>query len=99
MQPVTTIFHSLSLHDALPIFLIFAKNTLSRCYHSVRTRPHSIRSFIMRALAAPTIPFRVEPAPHGDDLLILQLSRSEEHTSELQSPMILVCRLLHEITI
>src|SRR5437762_11304891 len=30
------------------------------------------------------------------DLLELELQRSEEHTSELQSPMYLVCRILLE---
>src|ERR1017187_3929551 len=35
----------------------------------------------------------LHPAVHpGDDLVVVQL-RSEEHTSELQSPMYLVCRL------
>src|SRR4051794_41294092 len=34
-------------------------------------------------------------APHGK-LLLLPAGRSEEHTSELQSPVHLVCRLLLE---
>src|SRR5438876_6476640 len=32
----------------------------------------------------------------GDDATLLFLARSEEHTSELQSPVHLVCRLLLE---
>src|SRR5437763_10099973 len=34
--------------------------------------------------------------PHVPSLLRLSCPRSEEHTSELQSPMYLVCRLLLE---
>src|SRR5258708_11910628 len=34
--------------------------------------------------------------PFEDDLILVNLSRSEEHTSELQSPDHLVCRLLLE---
>src|SRR5437762_8498100 len=37
-----------------------------------------------------------EPTNHLDLARICQLERSEEHTSELQSPMYLVCRLLLE---
>src|SRR5437879_11492875 len=43
---------------------------------------------LSRSLAAPKSG-RFHPAPQG-------LGRSEEHTSELQSPMYLVCRLLLE---
>src|SRR5256885_5331513 len=34
--------------------------------------------------------------PYVDPLSLLQVTRSEEHTSELQSPCNLVCRLLLE---
>src|SRR5258708_22451734 len=38
-----------------------------------------------------------EPAPLAPDaVLVVELQRSEEHTSELQSPDHLVCRLLLE---
>src|SRR5205807_7400608 len=37
-----------------------------------------------------------ESDPHSSDLSQLSLARSEEHTSELQSPCNLVCRLLLE---
>src|SRR5437879_7266752 len=33
---------------------------------------------------------------HGGDARFVRVERSEEHTSELQSPMYLVCRLLLE---
>src|SRR5438876_7567357 len=35
-------------------------------------------------------------AASGDDIVALKSDRSEEHTSELQSPVHLVCRLLLE---
>src|SRR5437879_8737647 len=39
-----------------------------------------------------------EPAAAGENLSVIptRIPRSEEHTSELQSPMYLVCRLLLE---
>src|SRR5437763_16357110 len=40
-------------------------------------------------------PRRVLRCLHGDAVRVAQI-RSEEHTSELQSPMYLVCRLLLE---
>src|SRR5437764_15448693 len=43
-------------------------------------------------LAAPQRP----PGMLQGELLPVQVARSEEHTSELQSPMYLVCRLLLE---
>src|SRR5690348_17760940 len=61
----TTEIYTLSLHDALPIFL------LRRAAHP-RPRRQGL-----------------EPHPGGRE-------RSEEHTSELQSPVHLVCRLLLE---
>src|SRR5437879_7290155 len=58
----TTEIYTLSLHDALPIFL----------------------TPLIRSI------------PLGWPHKALNLLRSEEHTSELQSPMYLVCRLLLE---
>src|SRR5437763_13306023 len=43
-----------------------------------------------------SLPCEVEAAPAGAKLTLLSRRRSEEHTSELQSPMYLVCRLLLE---
>src|SRR5207248_10718598 len=84
---------TLSLHDALPI----------SCRD--RARPSRPRRTSWRARIAPVSSSRRPPLrraappleqvfPLGADLL-LQL-RSEEHTSELQSPYDLVCRLLLE---
>src|SRR5437763_10163173 len=63
--PATTEIYTLSLHDALPIYLEGAR----------RGYP------------------RPQPGASGGSSRPL---RSEEHTSELQSPMYLVCRLLLE---
>src|SRR5437764_4715745 len=62
--PAPTQIYTLSLHDALPIFL-----------RQIMLTPHN-------------------PLPTA--LTIGDAQRSEEHTSELQSPMYLVCRLLLE---
>src|SRR2546426_7136655 len=40
--------------------------------------------------------FRLRLRPELDERLVVQFQRSEEHTSELQSPCNLVCRLLLE---
>src|SRR5437879_7353043 len=49
----------------------------------------------------PDFPERIEGVPHHEPALVIEPrqqrgDRSEEHTSELQSPMYLVCRLLLE---
>src|SRR5699024_12366906 len=74
-----------SLHDALPIFCQCPK---SRRYR-IRRKCHCIRVFKIRC--------RVDH-PFDDILLPLRedFSRSEEHTSELQSRFDIVCRLLLE---
>src|SRR2546426_5913209 len=73
----TTEIYTLSLHDALPIFLETCN--VPRINH--------LHGFLEPCfLACPKSPLRFLP---------LQ-SRSEEHTSELQSPCNLVCRLLLE---
>src|SRR5947208_14932126 len=65
----TTEIYTLSLHDALPIFLDV-------------NRSHE--------------PGRQQDGIAGGALFRHQPARSEEHTSELQSPDHLVCRLLLE---
>src|SRR5437762_5202123 len=92
----TSTFYTLSLHDALPI----------SASSPSRARPTS-RSLIGGPLQhAPQGALGVmEPradgaelaADHPGDVVVAHLfQRSEEHTSELQSPMYLVCRLLLE---
>src|SRR5688500_20097241 len=89
--------HTLSLHDALPIFRtqvragVLRRGTAGRAHRAeardgqrqrdlVRPR-HRLRPGLQRALSSRT----------GGAAL-----RSEEHTSELQSPCNIVCRLLLE---
>src|SRR5438876_5714846 len=47
------------------------------------------------SVAGLLVPVAVSPRTPGS-LLVIRSSRSEEHTSELQSPVHLVCRLLLE---
>src|SRR5690348_18068736 len=78
----TTEIYTLSLHDALPIC------QRTRVVHQPAHQPLHARDLA------------VERAGGGDDRFPARrrapLSRSEEHTSELQSPVHLVCRLLLE---
>src|SRR5437762_12205433 len=72
--------YPLSLHDALPISPTPVPSSASS---KPRTRTSPSRG--PRSIS----PVRRSPRPPTQ-------SRSEEHTSELQSPMYLVCRLLLE---
>src|SRR5437879_11454714 len=84
--PATTDFYTLSLHDALPIseererFLSLSDRT---DYDDVPAWGNTMKHLRLTALAAAAS-------------ASLASFRSEEHTSELQSPMYLVCRLLLE---
>src|SRR5699024_12292446 len=85
--------YSLSLHDALPILLAWSQawrsSWVQSCSPSGTPSWHSSSSFAAKlstAMALATLPARAPPIP----------SRSEEHTSELQSRFDLVCRLLRE---
>src|SRR5258708_22013281 len=77
----TTEIYTLSLHDALPI---------SRRATRSAARPARWRSEVRRRAGAANPPSR--RARSASWLVV----RSEEHTSELQSPDHLVCRLLLE---
>src|SRR2546422_7544461 len=77
----TTEIYTLSLHDALPISIIRISSAFDLIGPS---RFHSTRGSLDR-----------HDLPSGDPL-ILPIPRSEEHTSELQSRLHLVCRLLLE---
>src|SRR2546426_3231680 len=82
----TTEIYTLSLHDALPICACSSsasKNLPERTtrLRTVRYSGKTPRIWTSRSL----------PLPTGT-----RSSRSEEHTSELQSPCNLVCRLLLE---
>src|SRR5258708_40112917 len=78
----TTEIYTLSLHDALPICIFYlGKAKGLRCLHSDR-------ALTIDRLAQ-------ELSPSGERIVNRE-DRSEEHTSELQSPDHLVCRLLLE---
>src|SRR5207244_13208158 len=79
--------HTLSLHDALPISAGPPAGRGVGC-RGPRAGTHAGRGERGRAAAARAGPAR-RPGPAPD-------RRSEEHTSELQSPDHLVCRLLLE---
>src|SRR5207244_11987552 len=88
VAPPTTYISPLSLHDALPIL---ANLRLRR----PDARLRSNEAIIAASAAIPTrllakIVKQKLPSARAD------LPRSEEHTSELQSPDHLVCRLLLE---
>src|SRR5437762_5687051 len=80
VQPPQDIY-ALSLHDALPIF----HRGVTRA-PTPRPRPRRCTGARARPPGRPAAWARPGPAA----------PRSEEHTSELQSPMYLVCRLLLE---
>src|SRR5437879_12211209 len=77
----TTETYTLSLHDALPI----SRASHTYCGASARADQRVTRIRCGWSVSAKC----VKPCSVGAD-------RSEEHTSELQSPMYLVCRLLLE---
>src|SRR2546429_1351847 len=80
----TTEIYTLSLHDALPICHRTAnRNALSEGLLAERVRPGQLDGRQHGRLPAPLS-------------ALLRRNRSEEHTSELQSRLHLVCRLLLE---
>src|SRR3712207_7633127 len=84
----TTEIYTLSLHDALPIF----------CTHLAKLAL-MIVSLVGRTIAGSSSclpPPMVTTASSGLKPSTCSASRSEEHTSELQSRQYLVCRLLLE---
>src|SRR3712207_6878343 len=78
----TTEIYTLSLHDALPISVTFSRCTASRSVNKtiVCGPPRSTAGLLCISRMS----------------LVGPSSRSEEHTSELQSRQYLVCRLLLE---
>src|SRR5690348_17989078 len=94
MDPAPPEISTLSLHDALPI---------SRNPDGVRAAPRKrCDSVRHRGCLPPEDALRDlhlgdrSFAPAGGSRRAIRLGRSEEHTSELQSPVHLVCRLLLE---
>src|SRR5205807_8988641 len=83
----TTHAPTLSLHDALPILQAFARN-------AERDRGAALVAAVL-AQGLSQHP-ALDLLHHLFERWVLGESRSEEHTSELQSPCNLVCRLLPE---
>src|SRR5256885_2434464 len=80
----TTEIYTLSLHDALPILPI------------ADLRADTVRSGDERGVCRPRARRHRPVRIHTRDIRVAARARSEEHTSELQSPCNLVCRLLLE---
>src|SRR5258708_35718638 len=76
----TTEIYTLSLHDALPIYASDAYLSVNGDVLLAPREPHGSVSYFHARWS----------------FVRLRSSRSEEHTSELQSPDHLVCRLLLE---
>src|SRR5207253_7060533 len=83
----TPITHTLSLHDALPIFQIQSRRPFSPA--SKRSSDQIVRRSADDQAPRPLPQLRKFPGHEMKE-------RSEEHTSELQSRGHLVCRLLLE---
>src|SRR2546422_3464816 len=77
----TTEIYTLSLHDALPICRFISAIWNSNSKSEIARRPRTTTAAFRRSIYSTSKPSNV---------------RSEEHTSELQSRLHLVCRLLLE---
>src|SRR5690606_40103051 len=97
--PLPTRTYTLSLHDALPIFIPAASSGI--IVSIILAISRAIGETMIVAIAAgqqprltldPTVPVETITAY----IVQVSLGRSEEHTSELQSRENLVCRLLLE---
>src|SRR2546422_11564836 len=89
----TTEIYTLSLHDALPIFPVGPITLLDEVGLDVAEKVAGVMhdAFGERFAPAPAFAGMVK-----DGRLGRKAGRSEEHTSELQSRLHLVCRLLLE---
>src|SRR5437762_8266588 len=93
--PATTWIYTLSLHDALPICWVHHARGLDRLVVEGDGRDGLVRVGAEVRLVGPH-ELRLPVVRVGGEVLVRGRGRSEEHTSELQSPMYLVCRLLLE---
>src|SRR5437762_12402808 len=86
------------------LFIIYFSFFLSFFFLMIRRPPRStlfpyttlFRSLEVHARHLVPVDLHDDLVPEHRDVLRHELPRSEEHTSELQSPMYLVCRLLLE---
>src|SRR5206468_10290290 len=92
-NPATTVLYTLSLHDALPIYTLFGAietEEIQFGHFKGRRKWENLRQVPTQQMRDALINMIVY---QGDTEFA---SRSEEHTSELQSRSDLVCRLLLE---
>src|SRR5437879_11303509 len=87
------------VHERLPRAFVTASHELSREYREFER----CSTVVANAYIGPVvsryvhgIDERLKQSGFEGSFLLVQSTRSEEHTSELQSPMYLVCRLLLE---
>src|SRR5207248_9841416 len=97
----TTDISPLSLHDALPILIVLGESLAATRVAALALG--TIGATMLVAGGVPFVAVAYERHVAGDLLLAasaftwgIYTIRSEEHTSELQSPYDLVCRLLLE---
>src|SRR5258708_11598057 len=98
----TTEIYTLSLHDALPIYLLFGFDGLMQAVAPAPSR-HQAAGKLVDDDDLAVLHHVIDVALEDDmgaqrlvDVVEQRHVRSEEHTSELQSPDHLVCRLLLE---
>src|SRR5947208_7298165 len=97
MDPAHSETYTLSLHDALPIFTHFAFAQQRNIKRSCRGRSPLDPKLRRRSLGLDNHRFRKRVLRNRSRTNnYCPETRSEEHTSELQSPDHLVCRLLLE---
>src|SRR5689334_23950408 len=85
----TTEIYTLSLHDALPI--LPGPTCESAAVQMMHAHVETINNFFFAAVAS-----AIAPTTGAEITINRHDTRSEEHTSELQSQFHLVCRLLLE---
>src|SRR5437764_10026762 len=90
MVTTTTEIYTLSLHDALPIF---GERSIAVVVIEARNAKVAYEN-----IGPPVVIIVADHDSHSPTFICNSrlVGRSEEHTSELQSPMYLVCRLLLE---
>src|SRR5690348_18025438 len=96
-HPATPEIYTLSLHDALPIY-VRARAGRDRARFAPRRPARRGRGARPLSYRRAFTPGRGSPRrrPTAAARRTSDIPRSEEHTSELQSPVHLVCRLLLE---